>query len=165
MAKVYLVSDTHFNHANIIKYCNRPFKDVEEMNKTIIDNWNSVITNDDIVYHLGDFGFGTKEELQQIFNKLNGKKYLIMGNHDRRVGKAYYEELGFLEVYKKECQIGNVILTHLPKEVEDGIFNYYGHIHEKEESLYFKDNKHRCICLEKTNYMPVEVDINDIHNR
>ena len=93
MSKTYLVSDTHFNHSNIIKYCSRPFSNIEEMNKVIIDNWNNIVDKEDTVYHLGDFGFGTKEELKEIFDKLNGKKYLIMGNHDRRVGKKYYEEL------------------------------------------------------------------------
>ena len=93
MSKTYLVSDTHFNHSNIIKDCSRPFSNIEEMNKVIIDNWNNIVDKEDTVYHLGDFGFGTKEELKEIFDKLNGKKYLIMGNHDRRVGKKYYEEL------------------------------------------------------------------------
>ena len=82
--KLYVTSDTHFNHKNIIKYCNRPFNDVYEMNETLINNWNSVVTPEDIIYHLGDFGFGTKEELQEIFDRLNGYKYLIMGNHDRK---------------------------------------------------------------------------------
>lgn len=54
---IFVTSDTHFNHKNIIKYCNRPFKDVEEMNEAIINNWNNLVTNDDVIYHLGDFGF------------------------------------------------------------------------------------------------------------
>ena len=57
----WLISDTHFDHANIIKYCNRPFKDVDEMNNTIWQNWNSVVDADDIVYHLGDFALGPSD--------------------------------------------------------------------------------------------------------
>ena len=53
--KIYIISDTHFNHENIIKYCNRPFKDINEMNDAIIDNWNRIVKKDEIVYHLGDF--------------------------------------------------------------------------------------------------------------
>ena len=114
---IFVKSDTHFNHKNIIKCCNRPYKDVEEMNEAIISNWNNSVTNDDIIYHLGDFGFGTKEELKQIFNRLNGQKYLIMGNHDKKVGRNYYFELGFLNVYRKEYQLDNYILTHEPINV------------------------------------------------
>ena len=78
----FFTSDTHFNHANIIKFCNRPFKDVEQMNEVIIANWNSVIGKDDTVFHLGDFCLGGATEWTKILDRLNGKIYLIMGNHD-----------------------------------------------------------------------------------
>jgi calcineurin-like phosphoesterase family protein len=67
-----------------MKYCNRPFSSVEEMDETLITNWNSVVKETDTVYVLGDFGFGKKEELLSIFKRLNGStKILIMGNHDK----------------------------------------------------------------------------------
>ena len=78
----FFTSDTHFNHANIIKFCNRPFKDVEQMNEVMIANWNSVIGKDDTVFHLGDFCLGGAAEWTKILDRLNGKIYLIMGNHD-----------------------------------------------------------------------------------
>ena len=56
---IYFIADTHFNHANIIKYCNRTFKNTHEMNEYIIQKWNSVVKKDDTVYHLGDVGFGS----------------------------------------------------------------------------------------------------------
>ncbi len=77
----FFTSDTHFNHANIIKFCNRPFKDVEQMNDVMIANWNSVIGKDDTVFHLGDFCLGGAAEWTKILDRLNGKIYLIMGNH------------------------------------------------------------------------------------
>ena len=80
--KVFIISDTHFNHANIIKYCNRPFKDTKEMDEMMIKNWNETVSNKDIVLHLGDFGLGKKEYIASIVKRLNGKKILIMGNHD-----------------------------------------------------------------------------------
>lgn len=159
ISKIYLIADTHFNHTKIIKYCDRPFNDVKEMNETIINNWNKVIGKDDIVYHLGDLGLGSFDELKEIFDILNGKKYLVMRNHDLNRSKNFYLKLGFIDVYKKQCQIGNLLLTHWPTEVEDDTFNYYGHIHNKEENEHFLDGKHKCISLEKTNYMPIEISL------
>ena len=80
--KVFFTSDTHFNHANILKFCDRPFKNVEEMNETIIVNWNKVIGKDDTVFHLGDFCLGGSAEWTKILDRLNGKIHLIVGNHD-----------------------------------------------------------------------------------
>ena len=79
---IWVTSDTHFNHANIIKYCNRPFSSVEEMNETIIANWNKVVSERDIVYHLGDFALGDKSLIPNILRRLNGCIKVIMGNHD-----------------------------------------------------------------------------------
>ena len=86
---IYFISDTHFYHSNIIKYCDRPFKDTNEMNETIINNWNSIVKNNDTIYHLGDFCLSTNDEIKSIFNKLNGNKILIRGNHDRKSVKFY----------------------------------------------------------------------------
>lgn len=78
----YFISDTHFGHENIIKYCNRPFKDVTEMDRTIIENYNKDISKDDIVFFLGDIGFNQKP-IKEIIPQLKGTKILIRGNHDR----------------------------------------------------------------------------------
>ena len=63
---IYFIADTHFNHKNIIEYCNRPFKDTNKMNEYIIQKWNSVVKENDIVYHLGDVEFGTTEMLKDL---------------------------------------------------------------------------------------------------
>ena len=156
--KIFVTADTHFNHENIIKYCDRPFKNVKEMNEAIIKNWNDTVREDDIVYHLGDFGFGTKEELQEIFNRLNGKKYLIMGNHDYRVGRNYYIDLGFNEVYKKKFLIDNLVSTHKPCDVLDGYINLYGHIHNKPVDSKYDDDKHFCVCLDKHDFKLIDLE-------
>ena len=65
-SRVFFTSDTHFNHTNIIRFCNRPFKDVTHMNETIIANWNSVVGPDDIIFHLGDFCLGGSAEWKNI---------------------------------------------------------------------------------------------------
>lgn len=79
----FFTSDTHFGHRNIIRYSNRPFKDVPHMNEMIIQNWNSVVGEDDIIFHLGDVALGSWEDWDGILTRLNGYKILVVGNHDR----------------------------------------------------------------------------------
>jgi len=82
----FFIADTHFCHKNIIKYCRRPFKDVQEMNEVLIQNWNKVVDKKSIIYHLGDF-FGPGKYDPQILDRLNGQIYLIVGSHDQRLVK------------------------------------------------------------------------------
>jgi len=80
---IWFTSDTHFGHANIIKYCGRPFDCKKEHDETLINNWNSVVKKGDTVYHLGDFGFGSPDWLLKIANRLSGQIHFIKGNHDK----------------------------------------------------------------------------------
>ncbi len=96
----YFISDTHFNHNNIIKYCNRPFKDIEDMNESLVTSWNEVVGPEDTVYFLGDFCLGNRNEVIKFGHRLNGHKILIMGNHDKATRTAFLDA-GFDEVYKK----------------------------------------------------------------
>lgn len=85
---VFFTSDTHFHHANIIKYSNRPFKNTVDMNDALISNWNQKVGKNDLIYHLGDFSFGREDYLfDSVFNRLNGKIVFIQGNHDSLVRK------------------------------------------------------------------------------
>ena len=124
---------TLVSHKNIISYCNRPFSSVEEMDKTLIKNWNSVVKKEDTVYHLGDFAFGNKEFTQKIVKQLNGYIRLVLGNHDMRSIQFYYD-CGFHRVYDRPILINEYfILTHRPIEPidEKGIYaNFYGHVHD-----------------------------------
>ena len=87
--KLFFTSDTHFGHANILKYCNRPFTNIQEHDEEIVKRWNEVVPEDGIVFHLGDIGFCSETYLRDILEKLNGKIYWIIGNHDwRRITKA-----------------------------------------------------------------------------
>ena len=143
---IYFIADTHFNHENIIKYCDRPFSNAKEMNEYIIQKWNSVVKEDDIVYHLGDVGFGTTEMLKELISRLNGTKILLRGNHDFKRGVNGWKEVGFSEVYKKKIELGNLILTHEPIEIlEDGKINVFGHIHNKPLGKRFNKENHICI--------------------
>ena len=108
MSKIFFTADTHFGHKNIIKYCERPFSDVHEMNKTITQRWNERISKEDTVYHLGDFCFGKPGV---YIEKLNGTIILIRGNHDKSFMGKYFEKHRYLKM-----QIGrfNCLLNHRP---------------------------------------------------
>lgn len=82
---IHFVSDTHWGHKNIIKYSNRPFDTVEDMNEALIKNWNERVTTSDTVYHLGDFAFMTLDQIKSVTKRLNGTKHLILGNHDKTI--------------------------------------------------------------------------------
>lgn len=80
---IWFTSDTHFGHANIIRYCGRPFESKEEHDLKLIENWNAVVQPKDTVYHLGDFGFGDPLYLKKVAAKLKGQIHFIKGNHDK----------------------------------------------------------------------------------
>ena len=179
--KIYIISDTHFNHTNIIKYCNRPFKDINEMNDAIINNWNKIVKKDDIVYHLGDFFLGSKYDLKNIVDKLNGTIYLIRGNHDRLTVKSY-EDCGIIVLKNAPITIDEykIMLSHRPLSdtmIRDGYINIHGHIHEKKlENIYdnklFSKNKHINVSCDALNFKPIllnellkDGDNCDLHNR
>jgi len=136
MSNTYFTSDTHFFHFNIISYSKRPFKDVEEMNEKMIEIWNSIVGQDDVIYHLGDFCMGIKEEnTPKILKRLNGYKILIRGNHDMKPDKMI--AAGFNEVHEKlfiETYKGPVFLCHYPTPnghwSEQAEYHFCGHIHE-----------------------------------
>lgn len=126
-SKIWLISDCHFNHRNIIKYCNRPFSSVEEMNATLIENWNSIVNNNDRVFMLGDFCLSGKDKIIEIGNQLKGRKTLIMGNHDSGALSTYYEA-GFEMVSKYPIFLNGFLLSHYPLP-DPRFINIHGHIH------------------------------------
>lgn len=154
---IFFTSDTHFYHENIIKYCNRPFSSVDEMNEKLIENWNSVVGKNDIVWHLGDFCFGQKDNISKIIPKLNGRINLVMGNHDHQKIKFYYDS-GFNRVYDRQVIInGFYILSHAPLQfLNDNcpFFNIYGHVHDSP--MYNTWSKCGCCaCVERHDYKPI----------
>ena len=109
----WVTSDWHFNHSNIIKYCNRPFKSVSEMNEYIVSEYNRLVQPGDIVYVLGDIGMGN---LDEIIPRLRGNKILISGNHDK-LSVSRYVSIGFSAVLASaDVQVGRtfVHLRHIP---------------------------------------------------
>ena len=82
---IFITSDPHFNHNNIIKFCNRPFGNIDEMNEVLIQNWNNIVKDNDEIYILGDVSLGSSKNTLKILEKLNGIKYLIRGNHEKSI--------------------------------------------------------------------------------
>lgn len=185
MSKIFFTSDLHFGHENIIRLGQgRSFKTIEEHNQALIDNWNSVVKNDDLVYILGDVYVGVDGTyLEKIFRKLNGAKHCILGNHDRKKEMAYllnknliqslrdYHELRYRD--DRDDKVYRFCLFHYPILEFNGAFkngsksptyiHCYGHIHninsyqELYEKLGFKAYH---VGVDTNNFTPVY--INDI---
>lgn len=135
---IWFISDTHFGHTNIIRFCNRPFSSVKEMDETIINNWNSVVKSNDIVFHLGDFAFASNARWKQLIQALNGHIYLIVGNHDeiRYPGHQVFdlfEGVTSQLIVKIDGQAA--YLNHYPFLCyggawrKDAVWQLYGHVH------------------------------------
>jgi len=133
--KTYFTADTHFFHNNIIKYCNRPFSSVDEMNEALINNWNNKVKLGDIVYHLGDVSFGAADATMDILNQLNGKIVLIKGNHESPALKCAGRFEFITDVYELSVpgEKQRIFLSHYAHRVwnksHHGIWHLYGHSH------------------------------------
>lgn len=157
--RTFIIADTHFGHSNIIKYCDRPFVTVEEMDRQLIQKWNSVVSKNDVVYHLGDFAMGNVDKISSYRNKLNGRIFLIQGNHDGYSIRKYYEA-GFDKVYDKPIIIHDfMILSHSPMFITDSMpyANIYGHVHNNPEYTSVTSNTF-CVSVERINYTPILLD-------
>jgi len=161
----YTCSDSHFQHSNIIKYCNRPFKDADEMDETIISNWNSVVTDNDIVIHLGDVGFG-KDHFIDLVSRLNGYIILLKGNHDRNKQVAKLLDSGAVnEYYDSSFQVfwdenEDILFSHhpiAPANLTDTIkLNIHGHIHNNGYD-WDDTSRYANVSMEEINYTPVRL--------
>ena len=151
--KYFLIADPHFGHKNIIRYCNRPFRDVGEMNKKIIRNWNNIVSKNDVVFVLGDYVFG-RELAREITPMLHGRKILIKGNHDGYPNR-FYRDCGFEEVSAYPVLFNFCLLSHEPLQLSETTpyFNFYGHVHNDER--YVDNLTSKCVSVERINYTPI----------
>ena len=145
MQKTFFISDLHAYHKNIIRYDNRPFFTVSEMNNALISNWNNVVTSKDIVYILGDVSWGNEKETEQFLQQLNGHKRLIIGNHDKiivnsSVLRGYFDSIDHYAKIKVSTNGGvtKAVLSHFFIPFYDGHYNdntvmLYGHSHNTNE--------------------------------
>lgn len=176
---IFWTSDTHFGHTNIIKYCQRPFENVDEMNQKMIENWNNVVGPDDVVFHLGDVGFGSVRSIVDILQQLNGHKYLILGNHDWSTIKG--DKAGAFRNCFEDCTQqmkvrvdGRVIwMNHFPFLTFENMYNgmdaawqLFGHVHSGKHQTtgldinrlqYLYPNQYD-VGVDNNNYTPVSYD-------
>ena len=142
---IWFTSDLHFGHRNIIEYCNRPWNTVEEMDEALIHNWNSVVGKNDIVFDLGDFAFASNQRWRELISRLNGKHYLILGNHDvsRYPGDSImdlFEEVEHQMLLDIDGRY--VYLNHYPflcyggawRNPNNAVYQLFGHIHSGPNS-------------------------------
>jgi calcineurin-like phosphoesterase family protein len=153
---VFFIGDTHFGHKNIIKFCDgRDFDSVEEHDQGIIDRWNSVVRPKDIVWHLGDVAFGSKN-ISKI-EQCNGIKKLILGNHDNYPMTEYLKYFtkihGVIRVYE------DFVLSHVPVHPSQLEYrwkiNIHGHIHKPNE--YQIDGNYMNVNADAINLTPIEL--------
>ena len=137
---IWFTSDLHFGHQNIIRFCKRPWETIEDMDLSLIQNWNSVVKPDDLVFDLGDFAFATNARWKELLSQLNGHHYLILGNHDitRWPGDKImelFEGVSHQMILKIDGR--TVYLNHYPylcfggawRNPENAVYQLFGHVH------------------------------------
>lgn len=137
--KIFFVSDNHYGHSNIIGFCKRPFENVEEMDKKLIENWNNKVPKDGIVFHLGDFAWGGYNVWKNFREQLNGDIILIKGNHD--IKNLTPQAVGLFKDVTQQMRIEiegrKIWLNHFPllcysgtyRDLQGLEYNLFGHTH------------------------------------
>jgi len=161
----YLTSDPHYGHANIIKYCNRPFKDVAEMNEQLIANWNGTVGRDDMVYVLGDMFFCDVDKARAILHRLNGKKRLVLGNHDKLIRReptlqALFDKI-LPDLHEETINGVRVVMCHYPlltwNKAAHGSIMCHGHQHN-HNPISRPDRRCYDVGVDANGYRPVKLE-------
>jgi len=166
MKDIWFISDTHFRHEAILGFKDyagktvRPFSSVDEMDEAMFTNWNSVVKPNDVVYHLGDVLFGSDKViwLENNFDKLNGTKHLILGNHDNPKFLApFFKSIALWK------EFDGIVASHTPlhqstlderHRFNDNILNVHGHIHSNPSP----EGPYKCVSVEQINYTPINIE-------
>ena len=164
---IWFISDTHFQHTNILKYSPSRaalFNNTKKMDEVLIDNWNKTIKPEDKVYHLGDVTFGSKEYYaDNIHPRLNGNKRLIVGNHDNIkffTERKLFQKIMLWRVFNDPAY--PFLFSHVPvfqREIDDRVKqpnakNIHGHFHDDLSPT----KNHFCVCVEQTNFKPIHIE-------
>lgn len=154
----YYISDLHFGHKNVIRFDNRPFKDVDEMDAELIRLWNSKVSNDDNVYIIGDLCFRNGIQEQWYIRQLKGHKHLILGNHDIKIqsndeAMSYFESIDQIKIIKDAEK--DIVLCHFPLASwpmeNHSAWHIYGHVHgnrgsgDRTDAINFMRGRERAL--------------------
>lgn len=162
MPDIFFTSDTHYSHANIIRYAKRPFKDVNQMNEALIQRWNAVVRPGDLVYHLGDFALGRAEQAIAIARRLAGNKYWVFGNHDKALRKnveflaqwVWARDLTQIEVAGQKVTLCHYAMRTW-NQAHRGAWQLFGHSHG---SLQTASGKQLDVGVDCWDFTPVSFD-------
>lgn len=165
--KTFFIADPHFGHKMVIEYENRPFATVEEMDEELISRWNEVVSDQDVVWLLGDITLSCKKEyIRNIFSRLKGRIHLIKGNHDR-LSDNFYRSCGCAFVSRYPVILKDFfILSHAPlyKRFQAPYFNIYGHVHGNDNYVTKTDNSW-CVSVERQDYRPIQIPQFDAYEK
>lgn len=171
---IWFTSDLHFGHENILKYEEtRGFSTIEKMNEKLVENWNSVVKDEDIIYILGDFFMGSIDLIDKILPRLKGEKVLIRGNHDsnKRVEKFKSYGIEVYDMYNLKYDKKLFVLCHYPMREwlnkEHGSIHLYGHVHGSEHRNGFLNEKNSYhVGVDTNNLMPISIEevINNVRS-
>ena len=162
MSDIWLVSDTHWGHENVLKFTDRDgklirgskFASVEEMDEHMVERWNSVVKDGDKVYHLGDVYFA---QGHRILTRLKGQKRLILGNHDNGKDQNLVRHFGKVVVWRMFTEF-DMLLTHVPvhpQSLQYGVkYNIHGHLHQNSVN----DDRYYNVSVEQIDYTPVHIE-------
>ena len=171
---IYYTSDTHLGDLRVFNKCARPFASLEEMEKTIVDNWNKKVRKEDAVYVLGDLAEDGYKKAIDVYAGLNGHKHLLVGNHDMKMldeikESNVFESIDFMTLIEDGGR--KICLCHYPvmdwMEFSRGGYHVYGHIHNKtlkndpaypQIKEYFKDKLAYNCGVDVTGFQPVTLD-------
>lgn len=157
----WFISDTHFQHKNILNFYPNTFSSVEERDELIVENWNRVVKKGDKVYHLGDVFFGSRETFPKLWSRLKGSKQLIVGNHDDikyLSSGSFFSKTHLWKVWGDKP----LVFTHVPihtdciheRIIQAGGVNVHGHTHMNGSP----DGPYRSVCVELNDYTPVNLE-------
>lgn len=161
MPKIFYTSDTHFYHDNIVGWCKRPFTDVYHMNDQMIKKWHSVVSDEDTVYFLGDFAFGSPELIPSLVASLSGQKHLIYGNHD--VEKLdWHRKANWLSIHEQLHIVDGdykVWMSHIPLQTAPDKRNYVRPIPLEDYDICLSAHVHEKYIVNDLSSINVGVDV------